>query len=155
MVFAELKHAVRCKREDYELEAPLGDDRFFSSVNEAIEAYRAEIGGQWQAQRTSHEATTNAGPGTHGYPAGVDRTCTRRGTVVPVGSPARPEHAESQVVADRPDPGRRGQLRSNRNTSTRFRGDRQGRTRRFSVTDHGIGDLGPGRGLPRRTIIGS
>jgi len=44
---AELKHPVRRKLEDCELAQPLGaDDRFFPTLNGAVEAFRAETGGR-------------------------------------------------------------------------------------------------------------
>ena len=49
LVFAELKDPVRRKLEECELDEPLADDRFFPTLNAAVEAFRADTGGQWHA----------------------------------------------------------------------------------------------------------
>ena len=46
LVFAELKQPVRRKLEDCELAQPLAADRFFPTLNGAVEAFRAETGGR-------------------------------------------------------------------------------------------------------------
>ena len=49
LVFAELKHPVRSNLEDYEMDEPFTPDRFFPTLNEAVQAFRAETGGQWHS----------------------------------------------------------------------------------------------------------
>ena len=49
LVFAELKDPVRAKLERYDLAGALGPDRFFPTVEAAVEAYRAEHPSSWRA----------------------------------------------------------------------------------------------------------
>jgi MFS superfamily sulfate permease-like transporter len=49
LVFAELKDPVRAKLERYELIGPLDPDHFFATLDEAVEAFRARTGADWQA----------------------------------------------------------------------------------------------------------
>lgn len=49
LVFAELKHTVRVKIERYELTPFLAPDRFFRTLEAAVEAFRSQTGGQWRA----------------------------------------------------------------------------------------------------------
>ena len=53
LVFAELKHPVRTKLERYQLEKPLATDRFFPTIDAAVEAFRTATGGQWHAPTTN------------------------------------------------------------------------------------------------------
>ena len=48
LVFAELKDPVRTKLERYDLSGTLGPDRFFPTVEEAVQAYREEHPGPWR-----------------------------------------------------------------------------------------------------------
>jgi high affinity sulfate transporter 1 len=48
LVFAELKDPVRAKLERYDLAGALGPDRFFPTVEAAVEAYRAEHDDRWR-----------------------------------------------------------------------------------------------------------
>lgn len=47
LVFAELEEPVRRKIERYELSHPLAADRFFPSVNSAVDAFRDQTGAVW------------------------------------------------------------------------------------------------------------
>ena len=47
LVFAELQDPVRAKIERYELERFPGADRYFPSVNAAVDAFREQTGAQW------------------------------------------------------------------------------------------------------------
>ena len=49
LVFAELKDPVRTKLEHYELDEPFPPDRFFPTLGGAVQAFRAETGGQWHS----------------------------------------------------------------------------------------------------------
>jgi MFS superfamily sulfate permease-like transporter len=49
IVFAELKDGVRAKLERYELIGPFEPRHFFRTLDEAVEAFQAETGAQWQA----------------------------------------------------------------------------------------------------------
>ena len=49
LVFAELKDQVRTKLEHYELDEPFPPDRFFPTLNGAVDAFRTETGGQWHS----------------------------------------------------------------------------------------------------------
>jgi high affinity sulfate transporter 1 len=48
LVFAELKDPVRMKMERYELTRSPAPDRFFPTLEAAVEAFRSRTGGQWQ-----------------------------------------------------------------------------------------------------------
>jgi high affinity sulfate transporter 1 len=48
LVFAELKDPVREKLERYELIGPLNPDHFFPTLDEAVEAFRAHTGAEWE-----------------------------------------------------------------------------------------------------------
>jgi MFS superfamily sulfate permease-like transporter len=47
LVFAELKAPVRTKLERYELIGPLDPDHFFSTLDAAVDAFRAKTGATW------------------------------------------------------------------------------------------------------------
>jgi high affinity sulfate transporter 1 len=49
LVFAELKDPVRAKLERYELIGPLDPDHFFATLEEAVDAFRARTGADWQS----------------------------------------------------------------------------------------------------------
>ncbi len=53
LVFAELKDPVRNKLDHYQLEQPIAADRFYPTVSGAVDAYRAQYGGEWHAPETS------------------------------------------------------------------------------------------------------
>jgi MFS superfamily sulfate permease-like transporter len=48
LVFAELKDPVRAKLERYDLAGTLGPDRFFPTVEAAVETYRTEYPSRWR-----------------------------------------------------------------------------------------------------------
>ena len=49
LVFAELKHGVRAKIERYELTRQIDPHHFYSTMDAAVAAYRAETGAEWSA----------------------------------------------------------------------------------------------------------
>lgn len=49
LVFAELQDSVRAKLERYELTRPPTPDRYFPTLEAAVEEFRAQAGGQWHA----------------------------------------------------------------------------------------------------------
>ncbi len=53
LVFAELKDPVRAKLERYELTRPPTPDRFYPTLDAAVQAYRTQTGGQWHAPSNS------------------------------------------------------------------------------------------------------
>ncbi|HSK57119.1 MAG TPA: sulfate permease [Jiangellales bacterium] len=52
LVFAELKDPVRAKLARYDLSGALGPDRFFPTIEAAVEAYRGEHPSSWRRSRT-------------------------------------------------------------------------------------------------------
>ena len=48
LVFAELKDPVREKLERYELVGPLDPAHFFSTLEEAVQAFREQTGVEWE-----------------------------------------------------------------------------------------------------------
>ena len=52
-MFAELKDPVRTNLEEYEMDEPFPPARFFPTLNGAVEAFRAETGGQWRSPGSS------------------------------------------------------------------------------------------------------
>ncbi len=52
LVFAELKDPVRAKLARYDLSGALGPDRFFPTIEAAVEAYRVEHPSSWRRSRT-------------------------------------------------------------------------------------------------------
>ncbi len=53
LAWAELKDPVRRKLDEYQLDQPLETDRFYPTVNGAVDAYRGLYGGEWQSPRAS------------------------------------------------------------------------------------------------------
>jgi hypothetical protein len=49
LVFAEMKDPVRRKIERYELTRTIDPEHFYPTVEEAIDAYRAQTGADWVA----------------------------------------------------------------------------------------------------------
>jgi len=49
LVFAEMKDPVRSKLERYRLSRPLAPDRFFPTLDAAVEAFHAQTEGDWNA----------------------------------------------------------------------------------------------------------
>jgi high affinity sulfate transporter 1 len=51
LVFAEVKDPVRAKIQRYELERTIDPAHFFATIDEAVDAYRAETGTTWQSSQ--------------------------------------------------------------------------------------------------------